>query len=77
MRMQGSEREKYDLQQRMWEEKNEKDLHIAELEDEVHQLQQLLSDSKQAADLAEKDHLSTKEHLEETIRQLTYSLEKV
>jgi len=61
----------------MWVQKNEKDLHIAELEDEVHQLQQLLNDSKQGAELAEKEYSSNREHLEETIRQLTYSLEKV
>jgi len=77
LNIQDSEKEKHDLQQRMWDEKNEKDLYIAELEDKVHQLQQLLNDSKQAAELAEKEYLSSRNHLEETIRQLTYSLDKV
>lgn len=75
--LQDSEKEKYDLQQKLWEAKSERDSRIAELEDEVNELQQLLSESEQAAEVTSKDHHDKKQQLEETIRQLTYSVEKV
>ena len=75
--MQDSEKEKHDLQQKMWEVKRERDSRIAELEDEVNELHQLLTQSEQATEVATKESQDSKQLLEETIRQLTYSLEKV
>ena len=61
----------------MWEVKRERDSRIAELEDEVNELHQLLTQSEQATEVAIKESQDSKQLLEETIRQLTYSLEKV
>ena len=57
--------------------KSERDSRIAELEDEVNELHHLLNESEQAAEAASKENHDSKQLLEETIRQLTYSLEKV
>ena len=64
----------------MWEVKSERDSRIAELEDEVNELHHLLTEREQAAEIASRDsreNQDSKQLLEETIRQLTYSLEKV
>ena len=65
------------MQQKLWEAKSERDSRIAELEYEINELQQLLSESEHTAGVASKDHHDKKQQLEETIRQLTYSVEKV
>ena len=65
------------MQQKLWEVKSERDSRIAELENEVNELQQLLTESEQAVKVASRERHDNKQLLEETIRQLTYSLEKV
>lgn len=61
----------------MWEAKSERDSRIAELEDEVNELHHVLNECEQAAEVASRENQDSKQLLEETIRQLTYSLEKV
>ena len=65
------------MQQKLWEAKTQRDSRIAELEDEVNELKHLLAESEQAAEVASKEYHDNKQQLEETTRQLTYSLEKV
>lgn len=43
----------------------------------MNELQQLLDESEQAAEVANKEYHDKNQIMEETIRQLTYSLEKV
>lgn len=61
----------------MWEAKSERDSRIAELEDEVNELQQLLTEREQTAEVAAKEYYDNKQLKEEEIRHLTYKLEKV
>ena len=65
------------MQQKVWEVKSERDSRIAELEDEVNELHHLLTECEQATEVASRENQDSKQLLEETIRQLTYSLEKV
>ena len=57
--------------------KSERDSRIAELEDEVNELHHLLTEYEQATEVVSRENQDGKQLLEETIRQLTYSLEKV